>query len=182
MKIVDYEINGLKLISPRVFHDNRGFFLETYRDNAYTDFLGLTFVQDNLSYSTYGTIRGLHFQREPHAQAKLVRCTYGEILDVAVDIREDSPSFGKHTSVVLSSVNQKQLFIPAGFAHGFAVLSKEAIVEYKCSNYFSPGSDAGILYNDEQLGISWMIPMEERILSDKDLSLPCLGSITRSKK
>ncbi|MDD3409153.1 MAG: dTDP-4-dehydrorhamnose 3,5-epimerase, partial [Methanobacteriaceae archaeon] len=154
--------------------------LETYRNDAYTEALGLTFLQDNLSYSSYGTIRGLHFQREPYAQAKLVRCPYGEILDVAVDIREDSPSFGKHVSVVLSSVNQKQFFIPAGFAHGFVVLSKEAIVEYKCSNYYHPDSDAGIFYNDEQLGISWMIPIEERILSEKDLSLPCLGSITRS--
>lgn len=179
MNVINYEIIGLKLITPKIFTDNRGFFLETFRYDIYTEVLGQTFLQDNMSYSVYGTIRGLHFQKEPHSQAKLVRCAYGEILDVAVDIREGSPSFCKYASVVLSAKNQKQFYIPVGFAHGFSVLSQEAVVGYKCSCYYHPDSDAGIFYDDKQLGIDWMIPLKERIVSEKDLGLPSLNSLRR---
>ncbi len=179
MRVIDLDVCGLKIIVPMVFSDDRGFFMEAYRANRYKDILGVEFKQDNMSYSKYGTIRGMHYQKTPQMQAKLVRCSHGEIMDVAVDIRTGSPTFGKHSWVILSAKNCNQFFIPEGFAHGFSVLSKEAVVEYKCSNYYHPESDAGIIYDDEQLGINWMIPLNERILSDKDLSLPCLSSLER---
>lgn len=180
MNVIDFSITGLQVIMPQVFHDDRGCFLETFRKDTYRESLGIEFLQDNMSYSKYGTIRGLHYQKEPHSQAKLVRCAYGEILDVAVDIRLGSPNFGKHASIILSADNQKQFYIPVGFAHGFAVISKEAVVEYKCSSYYHPDSDAGVFYDDEQLGINWMIPHKERTISEKDLSLPDLRVLLRS--
>lgn len=172
MKVQDLEISGLILITPEVYRDKRGFFLETFRADSYKAILGMDFVQDNLSFSKYGTIRGLHFQNAPHAQAKLVRCVLGRILDVIIDLRCDSPTFGRHAYVELDGQSQRQLFLPAGFAHGFSVLSPEAIVEYKCDAYYEPSADAGIIYNDPALAINWRIPVGAELVSDKDLRLP----------
>ena len=172
MKVLSFEVLGPKLIIPMKYDDSRGFFLETFRESDYIQELGVHFVQDNLSYSRYGTIRGLHYQKEPYSQAKLVRCVFGEILDVIVDIRPNSSTYGQHVRVVLNTQNQNQLFVPAGFAHGFAVLSPEAIVEYKCDQYYHPESDAGIVYNDPFLGVDWGVSPEDCIVSDKDAQLP----------
>lgn len=179
MKKQTFDISGLQLLIPRIFEDNRGYFLETFRASFYYDMLGTHFVQDNMSFSKYGTIRGLHYQRDPYGQAKLVRCAFGVILDVAVDIRPDSATFGKYVSVVLSAENQNQLFIPVGFAHGFSTLSAEAIVEYKCNNYYNPKSDAGISFRDPDLSIDWKIMAEAQIVSDKDAKLPYFKDIRK---
>lgn len=171
MEYFETSLPGVWLCTPRVFNDTRGYFLESFslRDfrNA-TSQPDITFVQDNESSSTYGVIRGLHFQRAPHAQAKLVRVTSGRILDVAVDIRPGSPTFGRHIAVELSADNHRQLFLPAGMAHGFATLSPQATLQYKCSNYYAPESEDGIAYNDPALAIDWQIPAADVILSDKD--------------
>ena len=181
MKKQTFDISGLQLLTPRVFDDSRGYFLETFRASTYYDMLGTHFVQDNMSLSRYGTIRGLHYQRDPFGQAKLVRCAWGVILDVAVDIRPDSLTFGQHVSVVLSAANQNQLFIPVGFAHGFSVLSAEAIVEYKCDNYYNHESDAGLLFKDPDLQVDWKVPADTQIVSDKDANLPYFKYIRKGE-
>lgn len=164
------EIEGLLICTPRVFPDARGYFFESFSLRELEAAVGhrLDFVQDNESMSARGVIRGLHFQRAPHAQDKLVRCTLGRILDVAVDLREGSPTFGRHLAVELSAENRRQLFIPKGFAHGFSVLSPEAVLQYKCTAYYAPESEDGIFYADPSLGIDWRISPEEAIVSPKD--------------
>lgn len=167
------DIPGLLIFEPKVFEDSRGYFFEAYNKNVFDQQgLKLQFVQDNQSKSSYGVIRGLHYQLNPFAQFKLVRVLAGVILDVAVDIRKDSPTFGKHFSIELSETNKKQLLIPVGFAHGFSVLSDTAIVLYKCDTMYSKENEAGIRYNDPSLNIDWKIrPGEERV-SEKDLQQP----------
>ena len=169
MNIIKTEIEGVVIIEPKVFGDERGYFFESFSEKWFRENVCDThFVQDNESKSGYGVLRGLHFQKPPHAQAKLVRVVKGKVLDVTVDIREGSPTFGKHVAVELSEDNKRQLFIPRGFAHGFVVLSDEAIFQYKCDNYYAPDYEGGVLWNDSALGIDWQIPMEDIILSDKD--------------
>ena len=164
------------ILEPRVFADARGYFFESYNKKTFEDIVGpVDFVQDNESCSTRGVMRGLHFQRPPHAQAKLVRCVRGAVLDVAVDIRKDSPTYGRHVSCLLTEENHRQFFIPRGFAHGFAVLSDTAVFQYKCDNYYCPEADGGISIVDPSLGIDWGIALEEAILSDKDRRHPLLA-------
>ncbi|MBN2486954.1 MAG: dTDP-4-dehydrorhamnose 3,5-epimerase [Bacteroidales bacterium] len=173
MTIKETPLPGLFIFEPRVFEDSRGYFFESYNKNGLSAINpNIGFVQDNQSKSAYGVIRGLHFQRNPKAQSKLVRVLSGTIYDVAVDCRIGSPTFGKHFGCELSEDNKKQLFIPKGFAHGFSVLSETAIVFYKCDEYYSPETDGGIFYNDETLGIDWRIPTDKVILSEKDSKLP----------
>lgn len=169
MNIITPPIEGLLVIEPQLFRDARGYFVETYNEQRYRD-AGITarFVQDNQSCSSYGVVRGLHFQRPPYTQAKLVCCTRGRVLDVAVDLRKDSPTFGKWYSVELNEDNHRQFFIPRGFAHGFSVLSETAIFTYKCDNLYHPEADGGILLSDPALAIDWQIPENKMILSDKD--------------
>ena len=178
MNIIKTPIDGLLIIEPRVFTDQRGYFIETYNEKRYRD-AGITaqFVQDNQSCSTYGVVRGLHFQRPPYAQAKLVCCTRGRVLDVAVDLRKDSPTYGQWFSVELNEENHRQFFIPKGFAHGFSVLSETAIFTYKCDDFYHPEADGGILLSDPALGIDWQIPEEMRIISDKDTKHPLLAGL-----
>lgn len=167
------DIPGLLVFEPKVFEDSRGYFYEAYNEQVFrNEGIDLRFVQDNQSKSAYGVIRGLHYQLNPHAQFKLVRALQGTILDVVVDLRKDSPTFGKHFSLELSAENKKQLLIPAGFAHGFSVLSSTAIVFYKCDVSYNKESEAGILYNDPFLKIDWHIPPGEEIVSEKDLKQP----------
>ncbi len=171
MKIIDTEIEGLKIIEPRIFTDARGYFFESYSRRLFDqDVAKVNFLQDNESCSSYGVIRGLHFQRPPHCQAKLVRCVKGRVLDVAVDIRLGSPTYGKHVAVELSEENHLQFFIPHGFAHGFSVLSDYAIFQYKCDDYYHPESEGGISILDSSLGIDWMIEPSKAILSEKDIN------------
>ena len=156
---------------PKVFEDSRGYFMESYSSREFNLIAGpVNFVQDNESMSSYGVVRGLHFQKPPYTQAKLVRCVLGRVLDVAVDIRSGSPTFGKHVAVELSEENHVQFYIPKGFAHGFSVLSEKAVFQYKCDEFYHPEADAGILLSDPALGIDWKVPAEKRILSAKDLS------------
>lgn len=164
------------IIEPRVFQDDRGYFFESFNQEAFNKLIGksVNFVQDNESFSSRGVIRGLHFQKGEFAQAKLVRVVKGAVLDVAVDIRKESPTFGQHISVELTEKNKKQLFVPRGFAHGFSVLSETAIFSYKCDNFYNKESEAGILYNDPSLNIDWKIKLEEAQLSDKDIILPTI--------
>ena len=178
MKIMTTPIAGLLVIEPQVFQDARGYFVETYNADRYRA-AGITaqFVQDNQSCSSYGVVRGLHFQRPPYTQAKLVCCTVGRVLDVAVDLRRDSRTFGQWYSVELSESNKRQFFIPRGFAHGFSVLSDQAIFTYKCDNLYHPESDGGVLLSDPDLGIDWQIPEELRIISDKDTKHPLLKDL-----
>lgn len=167
------EFPGLLVFQPRVFEDSRGFFFESYNEKIFQQHaLKFNFVQDNQSHSTYGVIRGLHYQLNPFAQAKLVRALYGKILDVVVDIRKDSPMFGKSFAIELSGENKKQLLIPKGFAHGFSVLSETAGVLYKCDNAYNKGSEAGIIYNDPFLNIDWKVPDGKVTVSAKDIELP----------
>jgi dTDP-4-dehydrorhamnose 3,5-epimerase len=176
MKVIKTEIPGLLLLEPKVYEDNRGFFMESYQEDRYKD-SGITesFVQDNLSFSQKNTLRGLHYQYPKHGQAKLVQVLQGAVYDVAVDIRQGSPAFGKWLGFELSESNKRQLFIPSGFAHGFLVLSETALFTYKCSELYSPVDEKGILYSDPVLGIQW--PKGDYILSDKDLKYPRLGEI-----
>lgn len=163
-------LSGVVILEPRVFGDERGYFFESFSQRDFGETVGkVDFVQDNESCSRYGVIRGLHFQKGEYAQAKLVRVVKGKVLDVNVDLRRESPTFGRHIAVELSEENKRQLFIPRGFAHGFAVLSEEAVFQYKCDNYYAPGQEGGLRYDDPVLGIDWRIPLEERILSPKDL-------------
>ena len=173
MNIIKTPIDGLLVIEPQVFKDARGYFVETYNEQRYREAgIDSVFVQDNQSCSSYGVVRGLHFQRPPYSQAKLVCCTVGRVLDVAVDLRKDSPTFGKWFSVELSEDNKRQFFIPRGFAHGFSVLSNQAIFTYKCDNLYHPEADGGILLSDPDLAIDWQVPEELRILSEKDKKHP----------
>lgn len=175
MEVIKTAIDGVVIIEPKIFKDSRGCFFESFSQNEFEDKVRkINFVQDNESMSSYGVMRGLHFQRPPYAQSKLVRCVKGRVLDVAVDIRKGSPTFGQHVAVELSEENHRQFFIPRGFAHGFAVLSDTAVFQYKCDNFYHPEADGGISIKDESLGIDWKIPMKEAILSDKDLKHNCL--------
>lgn len=170
MNFISTEIEGVFIIEPRVFGDERGYFLESFseRDFAAATGLEVRFVQDNESRSKKGVLRGLHFQKEPYAQAKLVRVAQGRVLDVAVDIREGSPTFGKYVATELSGDNHRQMFIPKGFAHGYVVLEDDTVFQYKCDEYYHPELEGGIAWNDAQIGIEWGIPESEIILSDKD--------------
>jgi dTDP-4-dehydrorhamnose 3,5-epimerase len=173
MKFIDTKIEGLMIIESIVFGDARGYFLESYNQKKFQEVVGETyFVQDNESKSTKGVLRGLHFQKPPFEQAKLVRCTEGEVLDVALDIRKNSKTYGKHFVLLLSAENKRQLFIPRGFAHGFLVLSDSATFSYKVDNTYSPAHDAGIRWNDKELNIQWGMEDSEVIISEKDSELP----------
>jgi dTDP-4-dehydrorhamnose 3,5-epimerase len=170
------DISGVLVFEPNVFEDDRGYFFESYNEIIFKEQgIDLRFVQDNQSFSNYGVIRGLHYQLLPHAQAKLVRVLYGKILDVALDIRKGSPTYGKSFCLELSAENKKQLLIPAGFAHGFSVLSEKAEVFYKCDKFYNKESDAGIYFNDPVLNIDWKIPVGKIIISGKDNALPTLA-------
>jgi dTDP-4-dehydrorhamnose 3,5-epimerase len=173
MPFTTTSLPGVIVFEPRVFPDDRGFFFESYNERLFHENnIFNVFVQDNQSFSSYGVIRGLHFQREPHAQSKLVRVILGKILDVVVDLRVGSPGFGKSFSIELSSENKKQLFIPRGFAHGFSVLSETAELAYKCDQFYNKQSESGLRYNDRQLNIDWKIPPEKALISEKDAQLP----------
>lgn len=175
MQITETHISGVYIIEPKIFLDSRGHFFESYNKLKLDDFgINYTFVQDNQSKSSYGVIRGLHFQKNPHAQTKLLRVVSGKILDVAVDIRKNSPTYGQHVAVELSDENFKQILIPEGFAHGFSVLSETAIVQYKCTKYYHPESEGGLSFSDSELQIDWKIPSNKSIISDKDLLHPNL--------
>lgn len=175
------DIPGLLLFEPNVFEDSRGYFFESYNENSFKEQgIDIRWVQDNQSSSQYGVIRGLHYQLPPYAQTKLVRVLRGKILDVAIDIRKGSPTFGKSFSKVLSARNKRQLLIPKGFAHGFSVLSEKAEVLYKCDAFYNKESEAGIVYNDAELNIDWRIPDESRIVSEKDLQLPTFAQCNNS--
>lgn len=169
------EIEGVYIIEPRVFHDSRGYFFEAWKQKEFDEHIGpVDFIQDNESKSSYGVLRGLHYQKGDAAQAKLVRVIKGKVLDVAVDIRKSSPTFGHHVMAELSEENKKQFFIPRGFAHGFLVLSEEAIFTYKVDNVYAPQSEAGIRWDDPDLGIDWPIDPKEILMSEKDLAQPCM--------
>jgi dTDP-4-dehydrorhamnose 3,5-epimerase len=173
MKFVNTSIEGLVIMEPAVFSDDRGYFLESYNKKEFEKAIGkISFVQDNESKSSIGVLRGLHFQKPPYAQAKLVRCIEGKVLDIAVDIREGSETFGQHITVELSGENKKQVFIPRGFAHGFLVLSNSAIVSYKVDNSYAPAFDAGIRWDDSMLNIQWGVNESEVLVSEKDAKLP----------
>lgn len=173
MNVIKTDIEGVVVIEPRVFDDARGYFFESYSKRRFDEAVRpVEFVQDNESMSTRGVIRGLHFQRPPFSQSKLVRCVRGAVLDVVVDIRRGSPTYGSHVAVELTGENRRQLFVPRGFAHGFAVLSDEAVFQYKCDNYYHPESEGGISIADRSLGIDWRIDPAQAILSEKDLRNP----------
>ena len=175
MNIINTAIEGLLIIEPRIFQDSRGYFFESFNQREFNEKVGeITFVQDNESKSCYGVVRGLHFQKGEHAQGKLVRVVKGKVLDVAVDLRPGSKTFGKHVSVELSEENHRQFFIPRGFAHGFSVLSDEVIFQYKCDNLYCPSSEGALAWDDPDLGIDWKIPAERIILSEKDKNHPRL--------
>ena len=176
MEIIKTDIEGVVIIEPRIFKDARGYFFESYSQREFEEKVGkIDFCQDNESMSSYGVMRGLHFQRPPFTQSKLVRCVKGRVLDVAVDIRKKSPTYGQHVAVELTEGNHRQLFIPKGFAHGFAVLSATAVFQYKCDNFYHPEADGGISILDNSLGIDWRIPTDKAILSDKDTRHPMLA-------
>jgi len=169
MEVIKTNIEGVVIIEPKVFKDARGYFFESYSQREFDEKVRpITFVQDNESMSSYGVMRGLHFQRPPFTQSKLVRCVKGAVLDVAVDIRKGSPTYGQHVAVELTEDNHRQFFVPRGFAHGFAVLSETAVFQYKCDEFYHPEVDGGISILDDSLGIDWRIPTEKAILSDKD--------------
>ena len=175
MKVIETEIEGVFILEPRVFGDDRGYFFESFSLKHFEEKVSRTvFVQDNESKSKYGVLRGLHYQLPPYTQAKLVRVVKGRVLDVAVDIRKGSPTFGKYVAVELSEENKLQFFLPKGFAHGFAVLSEEAIFQYKCDEYYAPDYEGAICYDDPDLGIDWRLPLKDIILSEKDKKHPRL--------
>ena len=178
--VIDTEIEGVKIIEPRLFGDARGYFFESFSQREFEEKVFKTvFVQDNESRSVAGVVRGLHYQKPPFAQAKLVRVVRGTVLDVAVDIRKGSPTYGRYVAVELSAENHRQFFVPRGFAHGFAVLSDEAVFQYKCDNYYAPQSEGAIAWDDPDLGIDWKVPAENRILSEKDSHHPRLKDAER---
>ena len=175
MEVIQTAIEGLVIIEPKIFKDARGYFFESFSQREFDEKVRkINFVQDNESMSGYGVMRGLHFQRPPFTQSKLVRCVKGRVLDVAVDIRKGSPTYGRHVAIELSEENHRQFFVPRGFAHGFAVLSKTAVFQYKCDNFYTPEADSGISLQDESLGIDWQIPITHAILSEKDTKHLCL--------
>jgi len=175
MEVIETGIEGVMILEPRIFKDARGYFFESFSSREFQEKVcQTTFVQDNESFSSYGVVRGLHFQKPPFTQAKLVRVIKGAVLDVAVDLRKNSPTYGKHVAIELTGENHRQLFIPRGFAHGFAVLSDEVLFQYKCDNYYAPQSEGGILWNDPSLQIDWRIPADKVILSEKDTKHPLL--------
>lgn len=175
MEVIKTDIEGVIILKPKVFEDARGYFFESYSKRIFdTQIAPVDFVQDNESCSVKGVMRGLHFQRPPFTQAKLVRCVRGRVLDVAVDLRKASPTYGKHVSVELTEDNHLEFFIPRGFAHGFAVLSEKAVFQYKCDNYYAPEADGGISILDESLNIDWKLDVNDAILSEKDLHHPIL--------
>lgn len=175
MEVIKTAIEGVVIIEPKVFKDQRGYFFESFSQREFeAKVRKINFVQDNESMSSYGVMRGLHFQRPPYTQSKLVRCVKGKVLDVAVDIRKGSPTYGQHVAVELSEDNHRQFFVPRGFAHGFAVLSDTAVFQYKCDNFYAPQADGGISIKDESLGIDWKIPTDMVILSEKDTLHSCL--------
>ena len=174
INVIKTEIDGVVIIEPKVFGDARGYFFESFSERDFNEAMtpilghGIKFVQDNESMSSYGVMRGLHFQTMPYTQSKLVRCVKGAVLDVAVDIRKGSPTYGQHVAVELTEDNHRQFFVPRGFAHGFAVLSETAVFQYKCDNFYAPANDGGVSIVDESLGIDWRIPVENALLSEKD--------------
>lgn len=169
MEVIKTDIEGVVIIEPRIFRDERGYFYESFSQREFEEKVcRTTFVQDNQSKSSYGVLRGLHFQKPPYCQSKLVRCIKGAVLDVAVDIRKGSPTFGKYVAVELTEDNHRQFFVPRGFAHGFAVLSQEAIFQYKCDNFYNKESEGAIAWNDPTLAIDWRVPADNILLSDKD--------------
>lgn len=174
MELQHTPLKGCFILKPTIFKDNRGFFYETYNKTTFKKITGLSidFVQDNQSNSTYGTLRGLHYQKGKMAQAKLVRVIQGKVLDIVVDIRKDSQTYGQHFSIVLDDTNKLQLFIQRGFAHGFITLSKNSVFSYKCDNFYDKTSDGGIIYNDATLSLNWHLPKEDFIISKKDKQLP----------
>ena len=175
MDVIKTALDGVVIIEPRVFKDARGYFFESFSQREFEDKVRkIDFVQDNESMSSYGVMRGLHFQRPPFTQSKLVRCVKGAVLDVAVDIRKGSPTYGRHIAVELTEENHRQFFVPRGFAHGFAVLSETAVFQYKCDNFYAPQADGGISIADESLGIDWKIPADKILLSEKDTLHVCL--------
>jgi len=178
MNIIETGIEGLIVIEPRVFGDERGYFFESYNQQKFSELgLNYNFVQDNQSFSVYGVVRGLHFQRAPFAQAKLVRALQGKVMDVAVDIRKNSPTYGQVYSCELSDENKRQMLIPRGFAHGFSVLSKTAIFSYKCDNFYSKQHEGGICFNDPNLAIDWGLPQADMLFNNRDADFPNLSKI-----
>jgi len=178
MNIIETALPGVLIVEPKVFGDARGYFFESWNQAAF-EAVGITnkWVQDNESKSCHGVLRGLHYQAAPYTQAKIVRAIVGAVLDVAVDIRKGSPTFGKHVAVELSAENKRQLYIPRGFAHGFAVLSDEAVFAYKCDNPYAPAADRGVLFSDPAIGIDWRIDVSKALLSEKDKKHPLLSQI-----
>ena len=180
MEVLKTALDGVLILEPRVFNDPRGYFFESFSQREFDEKLApilghsIRFVQDNESMSSYGVMRGLHFQRPPFTQSKLVRCVRGAVLDVAVDIRKGSPTYGQHVAVELTEENHRQFFVPRGFAHGFSVLSDTAVFQYKCDNFYAPQADGGISIKDDSLGIDWKIPTENAVLSEKDTLHPLL--------
>ena len=180
INVIKTDIEGVVIIEPKVFGDARGYFFESFSERDFNEAMtsilghGIKFVQDNESMSSYGVMRGLHFQTMPYTQSKLVRCVKGAVLDVAVDIRKGSPTYGKHVAVELTEDNHRQFFVPRGFAHGFAVLSETAVFQYKCDNFYAPANDGGISIKDDSLGIDWRIPVDKALLSEKDTNHPML--------
>ena len=179
MEVIKTALEGVVIIEPRIFKDERGYFYKSFSQKEFDEkVMPVRFVQDNESMSVKNVIRGLHYQKMPYTQSKLVRCTQGTVLDVVVDIRKGSPTFGQHVTVELSRENHRQLFIPRGFAHGFAVLSDTAVFQYKCDNFYAPQTEAGIQLTDKTLGIDWRTPLQEAILSAKDKKYPLLKDAT----
>ena len=176
MEVIKTDIEGVVIIEPRIFKDERGYFYESFSQREFEEKVCRTvFVQDNQSKSSYGVLRGLHFQKPPYAQSKLVRCIKGTVLDVAVDIRKGSPTFGKYVAVELSEDNHRQFFIPRGFAHGFAVLSDEAVFQYKCDNFYNKESEGAVAWDDPELRIDWKVPADKVLLSEKDRQNKCIA-------
>jgi dTDP-4-dehydrorhamnose 3,5-epimerase len=183
MEFIRTFIPDVVICEPKIFGDHRGYFAETFRKDALEEFLGfeVPFCQDNESRSKYGVLRGLHYQMPPFTQTKLVRVLEGKVLDVAVDVRDGSPTYGQHVAVELSAENKRQLFVPRGFAHGFVVLSETATFAYKCDNYYAPEYDRGVLFNDDTLKIDWKVPFEKMLLSEKDKEQPLLKNAEKLK-
>jgi dTDP-4-dehydrorhamnose 3,5-epimerase len=183
MVVEETKLKGCFIIQPKVFQDKRGYFFESFNQNTFNALIrsNINFVQDNESFSSKGVLRGLHFQKGKYAQAKLVRVIKGKVLDIAVDIRKESPTFGQHFAIELSEENKTQLFIPRGFAHGFIVLKNETIFSYKCDNYYNKASESGILYNDKTLNIDWKLKEDEFILSDRDKTLETFKDFKNGK-
>jgi dTDP-4-dehydrorhamnose 3,5-epimerase len=182
LKFTETKLKGCFVLEPKIIKDERGYFMESFNERTFAEGVGqkVTFVQDNQSFSTKGVLRGLHYQTGEHAQAKLVRVLHGEVLDVAVDLRPNSSTFGQYESVLLTAENQTQFFIPRGFAHGFLVLSETATFFYKCDNFYNAASEGGLIYNDATVNINWNFPTEQLIISEKDTILPTLENAKKA--